>query len=155
MIFGYKISTLRNEEISTKFKGGDTFEYISIDSDSKDIYVADKIDVGTKDPKLMDKISNRTKHPKDKDMNEISTKDPYEMNQDELQIFFARKEEQYAERREKIANLCSMFDLVFQARKSNVLFQIQSGRFVYAKPFKVAYCLIPKVSEMKINKPVI
>ena len=75
------------------------------------------------------------------------TKDPFEMEHDELQMFFVKKEKQYARRRQKIADLCEILDLVNNAKNSTVLFKLKSDTFVYAEQYKLAYCVIPKVSE--------
>ena len=75
-----------------------------------------------------------------------STSDPYSMDNNNLQKFFARKEEQYARRRERIANFCQIFSSVYNASNSNILFHVDKKKFVYAPEHKIAYCQIPKVS---------
>ena len=70
-------------------------------------------------------------------------KDLYQLSQSEQDNFFHYKEVQYAERRERIARLCSEKTIEMQKRRG----RNNIGVFYNARD-QMAYCMIPKVREM-------
>ena len=73
------------------------------------------------------------------------SKDLYNLTAEELRDFFAYKEAQYTERRERIQAACNTIKNVFGALKESRMMRVNPEVMVYDAKDSVAYCVIAKV----------